>query len=148
MASARRHSIEILPGENGRLIVRFPYTPQLVATIRRCPGRHWHARYKRWSVPDTAATLALLLELFPGRGVDVLLDSRLAQSEPAQRAIPEGCARLADPGAHQGGAWRRATLERMAEELDLRGYSRKTRKVYLGHARRFLARTSREPSEL
>jgi site-specific recombinase XerD len=148
MTSAKRHSIEILPGENGRLIVRFPYTPQLVATIRRCPGRHWHARDKRWSVPDTAITLALLLELFRGRGVDVLVDPRLAQSEPAQRAIAGGYARLADPEALQGGARRRATLERMAEELELRGYSRKTRKVYLGHARRFLARTSREPSEL
>lgn len=39
-------------GEPGRLIVRFPYSPERAAKIKSVPGRRWHQDEKVWSVPD------------------------------------------------------------------------------------------------
>ena len=34
--------VEVGPGEAGRLIVRFPYSPERVAKIKTVAGRRWH----------------------------------------------------------------------------------------------------------
>lgn len=117
------------PGPDGsprRLEVRFPYDEELVRRIRRVPGRRWVPERKVWLVPDDAATRKLLARLFgdrPSRDPD------------------------AAPGADAALDSRRTTLlERMEAELRLHGYAARTRKVYLGHARRFLEKVD-NPAE-
>lgn len=43
--------IEIRPEEEGRIVVKIPYDPSLVAKIKGIPGRRWHPADKQWSVP-------------------------------------------------------------------------------------------------
>lgn len=95
------------------LEVRFPYDEERVRRIRRVPGRRWVPERKVWLVPDDPPTRALLTRLFDARG----------PSQP-------------DDGAHGGPI--SAALRKMEKELRLQGYAARTRKVYLGHARRLL----------
>lgn len=45
-------SIDILPGEPGRVYVRVPYSRELIERIKSFPGRRWLAEKKLWSLPD------------------------------------------------------------------------------------------------
>ncbi len=57
--------IRVYPGEAGRLVVRFPYSPERVAKIKTIEGRRWHHPEKYWSVPDKDGMLERLGALFP-----------------------------------------------------------------------------------
>ena len=103
------------PGAPGELVLEFDYDEALVARIRTIRGRKWHSDRRLWSVPDDKATRARLHELF---GAEILVPPR-APPAPA--------------------------LVRMGNELTLRGYSARTRKAYLQHARRFLAPVGSSP---
>jgi hypothetical protein len=63
--------IRIRPGEDGRLIVQFPYAPDHVAKIKTLVGRRWHAQERHWTIPQDKESLSTLLSLFPGEPVDV-----------------------------------------------------------------------------
>lgn len=63
--------IRIRPGEDGRLIVQLPYSPDHVAKIKTVAGRRWYDRERHWTVPQDRETLGTLLSLFPGKPVDV-----------------------------------------------------------------------------
>lgn len=58
--------IEILPGEDGRLIVRFPYCAESVAQIKTIEGRRWHPGEKYWTVPRCEGMPARLRALLGG----------------------------------------------------------------------------------
>jgi site-specific recombinase XerD len=58
--------ISVTSGEEGRLLVQFPYTPERVSAIRKIPGRRWHQDGRYWSVPDQEGTLELLRSCFSG----------------------------------------------------------------------------------
>lgn len=64
-------AIRVRPGEGGRLIVQIPYSPDHVAKIKTVAGRRWHAHERHWSVPQGEGTLGQLLNLFPGKPVEV-----------------------------------------------------------------------------
>jgi hypothetical protein len=68
-----RHAgpIHIRPGEEGRLIVLLPYSPERVAKIKLVAGRRWDSKERYWTVPHTDGTLASLLALFAGEPVKV-----------------------------------------------------------------------------
>lgn len=63
--------IRIMPGEDGHLIVQLPYSPDHVAKIKTVTGRRWHAKERHWTVPRSDGALGTLLNLFPGKPVDV-----------------------------------------------------------------------------
>lgn len=63
--------IRIKPGEAGTLIVQLPYSPDHVAKIKSVAGRRWHAKEQHWTVPQDDGTLGKLLNLFPGKPVEV-----------------------------------------------------------------------------
>lgn len=102
---------------DGEIHVRFPYDPDLVAHMRSVPGRRWDPGLRAWRVADTPPAREALLRVL---GVGVVGD----------RAAPGASAGWPAPAAD--------LLRRFEEEMRLRGYSPRTRKVYLGHARRFL----------
>lgn len=101
-----------------RLEVRFRYDEELVRRIRRVPGRQWVRERKVWLVPDDAATRKLLVRLFDD---DPYRHPNAARGADATRDGPLI-----------------TLLDRMEAELRLNGYAARTRKVYLGHVRRFL----------
>lgn len=115
--------LEIKAGDAGRLLICFPYNRGLISRIKEIPGWRWHPQQKCWSVPHTATAVSQL-ERLPQRKPPAFL---LCPSPAA--ALPKG----------RGGLYaaEQAFLESVAQELKLRGYSPRTRKVYQHHLLRF-----------
>ena len=105
--AAQEKQIHIRPGGNSHLIVRFPYSPDLVAKIKTIPGRSWNPAGKYWSVPDANGAVRKLLALFAGEKVELDPSLRPAQSESMRQ----------ESGAHGLQA-----IALMTEELKLRNY--------------------------
>jgi integrase/recombinase XerD len=90
------------------------FTAADVAKVKSIPGRRWRQDRRAWLLPDDADTLRRLEARFGARLV------RRAADPPSQDAAAD------------------TLLERVREGLVLQGYSARTRKIYLGHLRRFL----------
>jgi integrase/recombinase XerD len=87
-----------------------------LAVVRGLPGRRWDPERSIWTAPGVEAPMAALLERFGQERVRVERDVPVAPIRPEEDA-----------------------LDRVREALVVRGYSPNTRKVYLGHLRRFMA---------
>lgn len=113
-------SIRHLPGEDHiEIKLRPGFTRRELDVVRSLPGRRYDARRRVWTVPDgRVAITALIAELGAG-GIRV--------APGGDRPTPAG----PEPS--------REILHRVREALTVRGYSPRTRTVYLGHLRRFLA---------
>ena len=107
-------SIEIQPGDDGRLRVVLPYAPERVDKIKTIPGRRWDAEQKHWTVPATTGMVEQLVSLFTGDEIRV------------------------DLALHRDWDTIERILTAVENELTLRRYSPKTHEAYLGHLRRFL----------
>lgn len=102
---------------DGEIHLWLPYDPALVRAVKRLPGRRWDPSRRVWRLQDTPrAREAILREL----GVSAI------EVTSSHRPSPPG---LDDPGA---------LLTRFHEEMQLRGLSPRTWKVYTGQVRRFL----------
>lgn len=104
--------ITIRPGANGRLLVLFPYAPDLVAKIKTVPGRRWHGPEKYWSVPDEEGARERLLALFEGGA---------ALPAPVPAAPPAG-----------------TPDQRMRAAMRTRHFSPRSEEAYLGWTNRYL----------
>ncbi len=102
--------------------------------VRRLPGRLWDGEARVWRVPDAEASLADLRRAF---------GDRVEETPP----VPADASRDRDEEASGRGPSRHA-LDIVRRALLLRGYSPRTRKVYLAHIRRFLAWTGVDPEDL
>jgi integrase/recombinase XerD len=107
-------AIRIRPGDDGRLIVTFPYAPERVEKIKTIPGKWWHPEEKHWTVPSTDGMVERLVSLFEDECVEV------------------------DPALHRDWETIRRILGAVENELTLRRYSPRTHEAYLGHLKRFL----------
>jgi len=58
--------ISVKSGEEGRLIIQFPYTSERVSAIKQISGRKWHSDGRYWSVPNQDGMLELLRSRFSG----------------------------------------------------------------------------------
>lgn len=81
--------IEIRLGEEGRLIVRLPYTPERVAKIKTISGRRWNNPEKYWTVPHEDGMPGRLLALFAGERVELAPALRCAGAAPASPPYPQ-----------------------------------------------------------
>lgn len=108
-------SVTVSPGSPGRLVVRFPYSPEAVAKIRGVPGRWWHAEEKMWTVPDK-----------PG-----MLDALKGAFAPDAVAFIEAGAPLSEQRA--------AVVAKMRSVIRARHLSPRTESVYAAWACRFFA---------
>jgi site-specific recombinase XerD len=117
----------------GEIQLRLPYAPHLVAAVKRLPGRRWDPAHRVWRLPDTVECRDAIQRELGVTPVESRAPSR--PPDPTCRARPD----------------RSDLLSTFQEELLLRGYSPRTRKVYVGHIRRFLEwigpAGGRQPSE-
>lgn len=109
--------VTVSPGSPGRLIVRFPYSPEAVAKIRGVPGRWWHADEKVWTVPDKPGMLDRLKEAF---APETLEEVSGAQVPPS--AAPQ--------------------LSKLRESIRTKHYSPRTESAYSSWVARFLTQTA------
>ncbi|MDH3732998.1 MAG: tyrosine-type recombinase/integrase [Gemmatimonadota bacterium] len=146
----RPRTVEIRRTTGGELAVRFEYAADLIAEIKRIPGRRWVEGERHWTIPARTAALALLLSRF--RSEDLVLERGVEGLLPktgleAVAWRPQGGPQPRQPQEALDQACR-AALTRMHEELILRGYSPRTRRLYLDHARRFLVCADCRPEEV
>ena len=120
-------TIQVTPGEPGRLIVRFPYSTERVAAIRGVPGRRWHPEGKYWTVPHTPEILERMHSLSTSDRVVVA-----AAVEAASPELPV--------------AQVNKVVTALDKELTLRGYSASTRDNYRLQVQRFLRWLRRDPT--
>ena len=126
--------IRIKPGEAGRLIVQLPYSLDHVAKIKSVAGRRWHAKEQHWTVPQGDGTLDTLLNLFPGKLVDV--DPALGAVKARDNGKPSSV--LLVP-----------VIADLRAALQARHYSRRTEQAYGHWVARFLHfHQVRHPAEM
>ena len=118
--------ISVTPGEEGRLHVQFPYTPERVSAIRKIPGRKWHADDRYWSVPDQDMSLEALRSCFTGDRVVVSKEFIAAKPGLPDETITR-------------------ILSKCDRALTSKGYSKKTRGNYRLQVKWFLEWFGREP---
>ncbi|NKB71773.1 MAG: tyrosine-type recombinase/integrase [Candidatus Latescibacteria bacterium] len=121
---------------NGRIAVRFDFHPDAVTRIKQIPGRRWHKTEKFWSVPYNSDTLTALERQF---GCDPV---RFFTPRPA-RPAPVTRRRWTMLSERQ-----KTYIAPVEDEMKLRGYSPKTRKVYRNHLLRFLDYFDKPPVQL
>lgn len=115
------------------LIVQLPYSPDHVAKIKTVAGRRWHAKEQHWTVPQGDGTLGTLLNLFPGKPVDV---------DPALGAV--NARDIGKPSLALLGP----VLADLRAALQARHYSRRTEQAYSHWVSRFLhVHQGRPPAE-
>lgn len=115
-----------------RIMVSFPYDPQLVEKVKTIEGRRWHPQEKYWSFPNTDGTLKKILEVFEGEKIHI--DPQL------QADIPKiVIARMEGPKQSRAGQGH--NFEDLRRELITRKYSRETVKAYLYYNRDFISFT-------
>lgn len=104
------------------------FGPADVAFLKARPGRRWDPVRRVWVIPGASTTLPLLVGRFGRARVQVAADPNdTPEPEPTPDSAP--------------------LLARVREALVLKGYSPRTRRVYLGHLRRFLEWCGGEPPE-
>ena len=94
------------------IVMPRPFSRSELDAVRSLPGRRWHAERRVWSAP----------------GVDEPIGELAARVGATRVRVERESVAGADTGL----------LDRVREGLLVRGYSPNTRKVYLGHVRRFL----------
>lgn len=119
MASEPAVSVRHLPGEDRiEITLRPGFTRKELDVVRALPGRRYDARRRVWTAPEGHAAITALTAAFGPGGVRVFRGTESptdAATEPSNEI-----------------------LDRVRDALTVRGYSPGTRKVYLGHLRRFL----------
>jgi site-specific recombinase XerD len=112
--------LRVRVGPPGLLTVEIEPRPELLAIVRAIPGRRWHPKERRWTVPDSPA-------------------ARAALRAAANERTPVSANPLASDDD---------VLRALTQEIQLRRYSPKTRKAYMHHARAFLRFAALPPDRL
>jgi len=127
MAAGPVVSVRFLQGEDVIEIRLLPgFTWAALDVVKALPGRTYDGRRRIWTVPDGKAAIRSLVAAFGSGGVQVL-PRAAGGSDSGSRGPPDPAS---DPAPD--------LLEKARVALLVRGYSPRTRKVYLGHLRRFL----------
>ena len=140
--------VRILPGgASAEIAFEPPFTASDVEAVKALPGRRWSPLRRVWIVPLARNTLVELGVHFGDR----LRISEEDRTDPPAASGPTHALERADPPRADdptrpdnptpaGLALQRPDLlERVRSALVLGGYRPRTRKVYLGHLRRFFA---------
>ena len=123
--------VKIEAGKYGKVIIRVPYSLELISKIKTVEGQEWNAEGKFWTVPFSKNMLNLLLRLFKHETVE-LCPKLQAMAEVSVNS--EGCVKKADYGQRC-----EKTLEELDNEMKICDYSQKTRKAYKWQIKKFIS---------
>lgn len=127
MAAMPIVSIRYLPDEDRvEITLRPGFTRRELDVVRSLPGRKYDGRRRVWTAPGGRAAIHTLTEAF-GLGGVILAPGSKAGMEP-----------VLEPPSKPPAEAPAEVLQRVRDALTLRGYSPRTRKVYMGQLRRFL----------
>lgn len=112
--------VRICRTDLGKINIYMPYMAEILPMIRAIPGRSWCQQEKYWSIPDTTENMEQLMKVF--KGIKLTLQDDINIIVNKYLCIAE-------------------------EKLKLKGYSRKTDKVYLKHIRFFILYIGISPKE-
>lgn len=119
-------------GNLKELFVTFDYTEERVRNIKAINGRIWDPKKRHWIIPYTDEAISEFKKLFSND--KVVIDPSISMAELNKSISREISFQK--------------LLAAADEELILKGFSPKTKKVYLGHARRFLLTVKKEYSDI
>jgi site-specific recombinase XerD len=137
--------VRVLPGKDrvllkwknpGRGPLRTPDFDRALTAIRALPGSRYHPERSLWSAPGADAAIRTLEPTLGPERIWLLDDRPLHGPERHPHTTPpppRGHSPTGSP-APEGDV-----LARVEDALAIRGYSPRTRKVYLGQLRRFLS---------
>jgi site-specific recombinase XerD len=135
--SPRRAHIRLTEGPDG-LELRFGrgFTDADVRAVKAVPGRRWDRERRAWVLPADELTLGRLRDAFGAR-----IEAR--PEDASRRGGVSGPVGGPPSGAQETAPattppQRSALLSRYKDEMLLHGFRPRTRKVYLGHVRRFI----------
>lgn len=114
--------IQVSRGDERRLIVRLPYTPERVEKIRTVAGRVWHAPERFWTVPDTPGMADSLLSLFAGDSVELAPELRPREPSLAEKLHKAARVRHLSPRTEEAYLyWARRFSKEVGPDLGLMG---------------------------
>lgn len=113
--------IQIRKGRYGELELLFPYNEVYISKVKTIPGRKWDKEAKRWFIPDCDESFEQLNKLFAK--TELIIDRNIYNSS-------ESTLKAADSNEQY--------TSMMKNVLKLKGYSPKTIKSYMSHAKLFL----------
>lgn len=124
-------TVRVEKGETGWLRVRFPYSPERVEQVRGIRGRRWVQKEKVWVVPDCEESIRQLTAAFNdglifGPGLSPEISEVYPEEELSVSVV----------------------LKKLQTELKIRGYSKRTAKAYLSHAKRLLEYVGKPPAKI
>lgn len=115
-------SIQVRKGKPGELELVFPYNEEYITKIREIQGRRWDKDNKKWIIPNCKESINQLCKLFI-KG-ELVIEKSVFDKDKV--------------GTYDENSSNEQLLKKMNEGLKLRGYSQKTIKSYMSHARLFL----------
>ena len=136
MAARSTVSVRLVPNGDRVEITLLPgFTRSDLDAVRGLPVRRYDPERRVWIAPNTPETLAALKKAFGPGTLTGTLGPQLPQPAAKPRVQPAAIHRgqpAAEPFPQND------ILGRINDAMTVRGYSPRTRKVYLGHLRRFL----------
>lgn len=136
-ASRREARIERRPGGVIELTLGPGFTAADLAAIKALPRWKWDPVQKVWALPDVPGTMAALADHFGRRLVLGATETDEGEEASAEVDAPAEVDAATEVGVREETPDGKL-LERLEAALLLRGYSPRTRKVYVGHVRRYL----------
>lgn len=134
----RQARLRVVAVSDGVVALRVePYDPSLVRRLRSVPGGRWDPGRRAWCWPDSETSRAELLARFPDLDFESARppDPSTAQHGEEERREP---LRPGAKGMAIENTSDRDLLQRASEELKLRGFARRSQKLYVHHIGRFL----------
>lgn len=110
------------------LSVSFKYNSIWVENIKKIVGRRWNPENKCWIIPNTINSKAQLTSMFGAESITWNVYQGSDKSEDNERNL----------------SYIDDVIVSLKKQLILKGYTNKTIKAYIGHARRFLQYTNKK----
>ena len=120
----------------GEIRVHLPFGSPALQRVRSLPGRRWDRELRAWRLTDSPAARDAVRQAL---GVEPTAAGPGSQppAGPSPRPSPSPASEPRGPTSLPI-SFPDSPILRFDEEMRLRGYGARTRKAYLGHARRFL----------
>lgn len=122
-------TIEVYKIEDGFIAVKFSYSQDRVTRVKKIQGARWSPDKRYWTLRDNPKTIEKLKDVFDNEEVKLMFNTN-EESVNNKKDNING-----NKCAHS----QEQLLMTMKQQLNLTGYSNKTKKAYLGHVRRFLS---------